>query len=55
MNIGDLVKKVGGYLPDVDTGIVVEFRQDGKVVVVLSPDGIETWQRPFVRVINENR
>ena len=52
---GDLVKKVGGFLPDVDTGIVIGFEQDGKVVVVCSADGIEIWQRPFVEVISESR
>ena len=55
MKKGDLVKKVGGYLPDIDTGIIIDFEQEGKVVVVCSPDGIEIWQRPFVQVMNEIR
>ena len=51
--VGDIVKKIGGYLPDIDIGIVVAVdHRPENVVEVLTMDGYENWVISFCKIIN---
>ena len=51
MKIGDIVIKVGGYIPDIRIGIIINIISP--IVNVMTADGYENWQISFVEVIND--
>ena len=56
MKIGDLVKKVEGRMKG-DTGVIVEIHNPTghTVFSILTPQGIVSWAKQMIEVINESK
>lgn len=51
VKVGDLVRKVDGYGAGLLMGLVVQVQE--AIVLVLTDDDIDKWQKNFTEVINE--
>ncbi len=51
MKVGDLVRKVDGYGAGLLMGLVVQVQE--AIILVLTDNEIDKWQKKFTEVINE--